>query len=85
MGECGHGFCFRAQITGIITSSFVPAGPGLIVEIFFTICSPPHCRAFGRDLLEGKSKSPLFASSGGVLTNAYCTILVISWLAMLVV
>ena len=27
-------------------------------------CSPSQCMAFGRDLVEGKSKSPLYPTGG---------------------
>ena len=57
----GGGGCFRTIIAGIITNLFVPAGWGSYSRDF-TICLPPQCRAFGRDLLE--EKSLLFLGSG---------------------
>ena len=52
-----------------ITNSLVPAGGGTY-SCGFTINFPQQGRVFGRDLLETKSKSPLFPGGGGaVVTN----------------
>ena len=67
-GECG-GFVFEPNQRGC-NHSFVSAGWGLIVEILPSVqCSPSQCMAFGRDLVEGKSKSPLYPTGGCIIDH----------------
>ena len=50
----------------------------------FTICSPPQCRAFGRDLLEGKSKSQLFPDRGGGMHGAFIFVTLIAFYCIVI-
>ena len=42
-------------------------------QLWFYHWLSPQCGAFSRDLLNEKSKSPLFHGAGGVVTNDWCS------------
>ena len=68
---------FLCQNRGEYNQFVFPAEHGLIAEILPSVC-PPQCRAFGRDLLEGKSNSPLIPGGRGKLRLKMTSALLLS-------